>query len=85
MEPFAVPRLIADQPGRKLVHESSIESSVGENNVVSGSLCNNDREWKTITVRNCHDLCCIAGTTFADAIAPLLAGTYVPSMKPSTS
>jgi hypothetical protein len=60
-------------------------ASFGENNVVSGTIGNNDREWKTIAVCDCHDLCRIAGTTLADAIAPLFAGTYVPSMKPSIS
>ena len=81
----AVPCLVAYESRGEFIDECSIERSVGENNVVSVSASNSDREWKTIAVCDCHDLGRLASTAFSDVWAPLFAGTYVPSMKPSTS
>lgn len=68
-------------------------ASFGENDVVSGAVGNNDREswFDKLTMHGPRPDCPepvegrIAGTTLADAIAPLFAGTYVPSMKASIS
>ncbi len=70
-----VPRLVANQSRRQVVHESSVESSLGEHTVESGSICNSDSEWKTMAVCNRHDLCRLAGAAAADAGPPFFAGT----------
>jgi len=71
----AVPGFVADEFVGKLIDERGVERSVGENNIVSGTFSNNDREWKTITVCNGDDLCCVPSATFSDARAPFFAGT----------
>lgn len=71
----AVPRLVADQSRGELIHESSIERSIGEYDVVSVSTRNNDSEWKTIAVCDCHDLGRLACPAFPNVRAPLFAGT----------
>ena len=71
----AVPGLVADQSWGQLIHESSIERSVGEYDVVSVSSRNSDSEWKTIAVCDCHDLGRLACAALSDVCAPLFAGT----------
>lgn len=75
LERLAIPGLVSDQFPRQLINERSVESSVGENNVVPGSASNSDREWKTIAVCERHDLCRLAGTAPADAGPPFFAPT----------
>ena len=75
LELRAVPGFVSDQSGRKFGHVSSIESSVGEHTVVSVSICNSDSEWKTIAVRERHDLGGLARTALPNAGPPFFAGT----------
>jgi hypothetical protein len=71
----AIPGLVGDQSRGQLIHERSIESSVGEKDVVSVASSNSDSEWKTMAVCDCHDLGRLACAAFSDVWAPLLAGT----------
>jgi hypothetical protein len=75
LELLAVPSFVADQLSREHINERSVESSLGENNVVSGSFSNNDREWKTMAVCERHDLRGVARATFSDTSAPFFAST----------
>ena len=70
----SVPSFVGDQSSRQVLHESSVESSVGEHTVVSVSCCKIDREWKTIAVCQRHEFCRLAGATFTDAGPPFFAG-----------
>lgn len=71
----AVPGAVADQSRGQFIDECSVESSVGESNVVSVSWSNSDSEWKTMTVCDCHDLGRLACSTAADFGPPFFAGT----------
>ena len=80
-----VPGFVRNQSRRQLMYESSVESSLGEHTVESVSSINMDSDWKTMAVCHCHDLGGIARAAAPDAGPPFFAGTYVPSMNPSTS
>lgn len=70
-----IPRLVGDQSRRQFVHESSVDSSLGEHTVESVSRGNIDSEWKTIAVCNCHEFRRPTGAADPDAGPPFFAGT----------
>ena len=75
LEFAAIPRLVCNQSRRQFLHESSIESSLGEHTVESVSWGNMDSEWKTIAVCHCHEFRRPAGAALPDAGPPFFAGT----------
>jgi len=75
LECAAIPRLVRNQSRRQLLHESSVESSLGEHTVESVSWRNMDSEWKTIAVCHCHEFRRPPGAAFPDAGPPFFAGT----------
>lgn len=70
LECVAVPSFVCDQSRRQSLHESSVESSLGEHTVESISSCNMDSEWKTMAVCHCHEFRRIPSPAFADAGPP---------------
>jgi len=75
LEFAAVPGFVTDEPSWQYVNERSIEGSVGQHNIVSGTICNDDRHRQPMNVCECHDLGRVASTAFAYAGAPLFAST----------
>lgn len=72
---LSVPGLVGNQSRRQPLHESSVESSLGEHTVVSVSRGNMDSEWKTIAVCKRHEFRRLPGTALPDAGPPFFAGT----------
>lgn len=51
-----------------MFYESSIESLVGENDVVLLFRCNRDSEWKIIVVCDCYDFGCFVFVVVVDVV-----------------
>lgn len=75
MQHSTSPSFVSNQSRRQLSYESRIESSLGENAVVSVSSINMDSERKTISVCNRHEFRRVPCATAADAGPPFFAGT----------
>lgn len=75
LERTSIPSLVGNQAGRKFLHESSIESSLGEHTVESVSWGNMDSEWKTIAVCQRHEFRGVSRAAAPNAGSPFFAGT----------
>jgi len=84
VQSVAVVGFVSDQPLRLGFKEPTIQSRFDKSYFVWGSTFDMYGDRKTRAVCDCHDLGPLAPLGFADFRPPFLAGTKVPSTKPSS-
>lgn len=81
VESIGIVGLVANEIARNCLGETSAQRILDQRHFMRASTSCPKGERNTVAVRHCHDLGPLAPLGFADARAPLFAGTKVPSMK----